>query len=124
MFTVTQHIRNHLLESLGMGKAKPLPSLESLKKTEWSPHFEKYMRNRLIMGAIRYGVLKSKGKPQYDRVSSIRQHLDLYMETGNAEHLVDIANLSLCEFEEPNHPKFHWDAQDDSEHTKEINHER
>lgn len=76
------------------------------------------MRNRLIMGAIRYGLLKTSGKPQYDRVNSMRQRLDLYEASGNAEHLVDIANICLCEFEESTHPKFHFTAQDNTTHVK------
>lgn len=114
---VHDFIRNHLLEKCGFD-TKKLPSLESMKKTEWSPVFEKLMRNRLIMGAIRYGLLKSKGKTVYNRVDSIRQRMDLYEQEGNAEHLVDCANLCLLEFEEPNHLKFHFKATDDGIHTE------
>lgn len=81
--------------------------------------FEKLIRNRLIMGAIRYGLLKEKGKKKYNRIDSIRQRLTLYEETGNAEHLVDCANLCLCEFEEPGHKNFHFESIDDGMHTKE-----
>ena len=34
--------------------ATPLPSIESLRLSEWSPEFEKGMRDRLVMGAFRY----------------------------------------------------------------------
>ena len=67
MDTIFNHIRNHLLGQKGMIPIKTKPSLESLKKTEWSPEFEKLMRNRLIMGAIRYGLLHEKGKPVYKK---------------------------------------------------------
>lgn len=117
MKTVTQHIRDHLL--LGLFHTKQ-PPLEELKKTEWSTKFETLMRNRLIMGALRYGRLKGKGKAKYNRVDSIKQRMDLYTETGNAEHLVDVANLCLLEFEEPNHPEFHFNSMDDGHHTKEL----
>lgn len=75
-------------------------SLCILKETEWSLKFEQLMRNRLIMGAIRYGRLKQDNKPIYDRVNSIAKRLEKYKATGNKEHLVDIANLCLVEFEE------------------------
>ena len=118
---VHDYIREHLLKSLGLlSKKGELPSLEELKKTEWSPEFEQYMRNRLIMGAIRYGRLKAKGKSKYNRIDSIRQRLDLYLVDGNGEHLVDIANLCLLEFEEPNHPNFHFKAADDKIHTEKL----
>jgi len=74
----------------------------------------------MIMGGLRYGVLGEPGKPEYDRIQSIRRRLDAYEKTGNAEHLIDIANEACCEFEEPTHEKYHWETQDDGEHTKEA----
>lgn len=94
--------------------------LEELKVTEWSEEFEKLMRNRLIMGAIRYGRLKAKNKVKYDRISSIIKRLKDYENTGNKEKLVDVANLCLLEFEECDHPKAHFNAEDDKEHVKSI----
>ena len=72
------------------------------------------------MAAFRYGKLKTPGKARYDRITSIRQRLDLYDETGNQEHLVDIANLCMLEFEEPNHSKAHWEATDDKIHAQTL----
>lgn len=92
------------------------PSLDKLKETEWSPLFEKLMRNRLIIGAMRYGCLHEKGKAVYDRIDSMEKRLRKYKETGNLEFLVDIANLALCEFEEGKHPNKHFHSIDDGEH--------
>lgn len=91
-----------------------------LKKTEWSDEFEKLMRNRLLLGSIRYGRLNSYGKPKYDRINSINSRLKKYIESGNKEHLVDVANLCLCEFVECDHPNAHFSSIDDGEHTKEL----
>jgi len=93
---------------------------DSLYETEWSAQFEMYMRNRLVMGAFRYGVLSSNNKNMYDRISSCIDRLKLYKETGNDEHLVDVANLVMCEFIEGKHPKKHFKAVDDGIHTKII----
>jgi hypothetical protein len=93
-------------------------NLEDLKKTEWSTEFENLMRNRLIMGAIRYGKLGDKNKPQYDRIQSCKDRLDAYEKTGNTEHLVDVANLALLTFVEDDHPEKHFHAIDDGVHTK------
>ena len=120
MKSVHDQLRESILTKAGLIKAERKPSLESLSKTEWSKKFETLMRNRLIMGALRYGLLHAPGKARYNRIDSIRQRLDLFDADGNAEHLVDIANLCLLEFEEPNHPKFHWKAQDDGQHQKEL----
>jgi hypothetical protein len=93
-------------------------TLPELQRSEWSPRFEALMRNRLIMGALRYGRLHAPGKPQYDRVASMTKRLARYAETGNLELLVDVANLCLLEFEENHHPLAHWHAVDDGEHVQ------
>lgn len=99
--------------------------LEELKYTEWSPEFEKLMRNRLILGALRYGRMGHrsipKDKPKYDRCGSIRKRIKFFENTGNAEWLVDIANLALLMFEEHQHPNFHFNSVDDGYHDKIIN---
>lgn len=97
------------------------PSLEDLRGSEWSVEFERLMRNRLVMGAIRYGALHAENKPRYDRVSSIIARAKKYEETHNKELLVDIANLSLLEFEEGEHPDNHFKATDDKEHVEHYN---
>lgn len=109
--TITQHIRDHLLE-LGM-------SYTELCKSEWSPRFEKLMRNRLLVGAFRYGKLNDPNKPEWDRIERIERCCKNYKETGNTEHLVDGANMFLLEFEEGKHPNKHFKASDDLNHTKE-----
>ena len=100
--------------------SKPI-DIASLRITEWSTKFEELMRNRLVMGAIRYGKLHEHGKPQYDRVGSMIKRLSKYEYTGNKEHLIDVANLCLLEFEECYHPNANFNSIDDGEHTKAIN---
>lgn len=90
---------------------------EELRESEWSKEFEQLMRNRLILGALRYGRIGAANKPQYDRVSSMIKRLSKYQETGNKEFLVDVANICLLEFVECNHPNQHFHAIDDGEHT-------
>ena len=88
---------------------------DTLWETQWSPNFERLMRNRLVMGAMRYGRLKAPGKAQYDRIPSMHKRLEQFSATGNLELLVDVANLALLEFEESSHPKRHFAAIDDSQ---------
>ena len=113
-------LRNAWREMCGLDPVipKPTPSIESLKQTEWSPLFEKLMRNRMVMGAFRYGLLNDKNKPQYDRIKSARAKLDKYEKTGNLECLVDVANNCQLEFEEGIHPNRHFHAFDDVDHTE------
>lgn len=121
MKTISQHIRDHALQAVGFNPARRLPGLGILRLTEWSPKFETLMRNRLIMGGIRYGRLGSSGKSQYDRCEYIDRKVQEYQSTGNLECLVDIANLALCEFVEGVHPLKHFaSVGDHTNHAKEI----
>lgn len=87
---------------------------KALPNTEWSARFEQLMRNRLMMGALRYGKVHAPGKPKWNRSAGIRKRLAQYEETGNLECLVDVANLALLEFEEGTHPKKHFNAMEEN----------
>jgi hypothetical protein len=94
-------------------------TLADLERSEWSLAFERLMRNRLIMGALRYGRIHEPGKRKYNRVESMARRLAKYHETGNKELLVDVANLCLLEFEECHHPNAHFHSVDNTtEHVK------
>ncbi len=119
MKTQTQHIREHLLACLGYtAPAVRMPSLSQLTATEWSPRFEQLMRNRLLMGAFRYGQFAdgAETKAPYDLVGAVRRKIGSYAETGNTEYLVDAANYLLLEFEFGQHPSRHFHARDDHDH--------
>ena len=122
----TQHYINNLWRwKCGMPEIenkpdKQLITLEELKNTEWNVDFETLMRNRLIMGALRYGRIGAKNKPKYDRVSSMIKRLTKFQESGNKEFLVDVANLCLLEFVECHHPKQHFSSIDDGEHVASL----
>ena len=112
-------LRQRLLTRAGLFHAPgPRLSLKELQASEWSVEFERFMRNRLIMGALRYGRLGAAGKPKYDRMASIRARLNAYEVSGNLELLIDVANLCVCEFVEGTHPLRHWNSTDDGEHVK------
>ena len=73
---------------------------EDIVRTEWSLEFETLMRNRLIMGAMRYGLLGSPDKPKWDRMARAEAELELFRKDRDKERLVDIANMMLLEFVE------------------------
>lgn len=108
MKSITEHIRAHILGDDF--------SYETLIRSEWSAVFEKLMRNRLIMGAFRYGKLNATDKKEWNRLDRILSDVQRYIETGNTEILVDIANHALLEFEEGSHPLKHFSASDDGDH--------
>ena len=93
-------------------------TLAELFASEWSPEFEDLMRNRLVMGAFRYGLIGAKNKPTYNRVTAAIKRLAEYELTGNDELLVDVANFMLLEFVEGVHPFKHFAASDDGPHVE------
>jgi hypothetical protein len=93
--------------------------LSQLRQTEWSPEFERLMRNRLLMGRFRYGKMDDPAKGNFDCIKSAIQRLTKYLETGNKELLVDASNLCLVEFVHCRHPNAHFSATDDGEHVEE-----
>ena len=111
---VSDLIRTHLLEQAGIFDQPRLPDLDSLRQTEWSAQFEQLMRNRLVMGAFRYGLMVAKRR-QYAYMAYLKHKLEVYQTTGNLEMLVDVANLALLEFRYPSHPNAHWAAVDNPE---------
>lgn len=124
-------VNRHFLDNLWRWKcgipeqepSRPV-SYSELAESEWSLFFEQAMRNRLIMGGLRYGRLGDSQKPAYDRIREARKRLDRYEETGNDELLVDIANMMLLEFVEGSHPLKHFQSQDDGPHAEIIRSQR
>jgi hypothetical protein len=115
--TKTDHIRRNIERRLGLDRR--VPDLDALKRSEWSSVFERYMRNRLVIGAMRYTLLNDPDAPKWDTIGSIIDRAQCYLQTGNQEHLVDIANLAMIEFCRPScHSAPHWSPADDGQHTK------
>lgn len=70
-----------------------------------SPEFEALRLNRLTLGTLRY---EQNGWASYDIIGSSVSRIDLYIRSGNKEHLVDAANLVALEWVQPQHQKSHW----------------
>jgi hypothetical protein len=106
-------LREHILWRAGLG---PAVDLDERYRSQWNAAFERLMRNRLVLGSMRYGDLWTGAT--YDCVAAIRKHLDLYSQTGNLEHLVDLANIAMVEFTRPAHSDWHFRATDDCDHAE------
>lgn len=95
-----------------------MPSLESLRKTEWCEEFEILMRNRLVMGALRYGKLNDPTKKYYNKIKEIKRRSEEYLRTHNTELLVDIANMALIEYVEGRRSGKEFKAIDEGNHAE------
>lgn len=109
-------LRARLLARAGIvEKPARFLTLEELQRTEWSPRFEELMRNRPIIGGLRYGRFWGK-RPAYDYVADMKRRLAIYELTGNSELLVDVANEAMLAFHHDNHPLKHFRSADDGAH--------
>lgn len=69
-------------------------------------------RDRLVMGALRYGQIGDPSKPKYDRLASIYRRMLANFQEPNMEHLVDIFNEAGLEYEEPFGSRFPFEEDD------------
>ena len=123
------HLRQQFLKNLWRWKCgleeKPTnqqiltTDINELYQTQWCDEFEFYMRNRLVMGAFRYGRL-GKQDLRLDNTGSIIKRVKLYEQTRNLEHLVDIANLALVEYIRGEQLGYTFEPQDDVDHHTEL----
>lgn len=118
-------IRTHLLNAVGYRGEKPIgwaPPLDKLRRQQVLPVFVRAMENRMIMGFLRYeGPNFASGESNgYDNVSEAIRRAERYRQDGNKEHLIDAANILMCEFGCPNqkHPAPHWTSTDDATHAR------
>ena len=114
--TIRDKIRTNLLKRCVdgvIGEHRKM-TFEDILDDNWSSDFETLMRNRMVIGFFRYG------KSEYDLIGSIKKRIEKYVIDGNQEHLVDCANLLMLEFKNGNHPKKHFTAIDDGEHTEKL----
>lgn len=115
MRTITEHIRRHLLDNIGIVERSDLFDVVKFQ-CGWSTRFMTLMINRITIGHFRYGAKDPPVLKNLDYVTSIATRLSKYRKDGNIEHLVDIANIAMLEFYESNHSKKHFKAIDDGEH--------
>lgn len=98
-------------------------SLEQIRSAQWSPEFEdnmrelwrfaepatpwsyefiRLMKNRLIMGALRYGLSDNPEKRHFNCARLAADRLYQFEENHDLEMLVDVANMALLTYVESN----------------------
>ena len=116
-------IRENMLRRDGV-ITDPLPepiSYNDMLALQWGEEWQavlQLMQNRMVMGGYRYGPTKKQKPYQYDNIGDMHRRLDLFCDTGNMEHLVDVANIAIISCLKKDHPIFHFKATDDGVHAK------
>jgi hypothetical protein len=80
--------------------------------TEFSRDFIQGMLNRMAMSWIKYGNVREAYPHRVNALKSLEQRITKYIETGNTEYLMDVANFAMIEFMHPSVPDAHFTATD------------
>lgn len=96
-----------------------LPDIDLLKKTQWSDKFQEfvlrsiddygaykkwidellyYSKNRMVMGAFRYGIIGTQASQSFNHLSSIPKRYKQFYIDHNIEWLADIYNLLMLQW--------------------------
>jgi len=109
-------LRTRLLHQAGLFERPPARfhgwSYEQLHAQECGDVFCTLMDNRLVMGVMRYGLMRREVPPFQDLEKALKRAAS-YRKTGNRELLVDAANYLRAEFNRSQHPNSHFHAIDD-----------
>jgi hypothetical protein len=93
-------------------------NINVLKASEWSEEYERLRRNRMVIGAFRYGPIQTQDMDAYDYVKECRRRLRVYEEDLNLEHLVDCGNILMLEYIKGQRTGLTLTAVDDGQHNE------
>lgn len=118
MKTVFERLREHLLAAVRPEAKRVNMTPAEILDAQVSFEFLRLMGHGVTMGRFRYGPIRGSGLPPTKNIHEIRKRITLYEETGNQEHLVDVANFAMVEYMKPCHPNPHFEASDDGVHAE------
>jgi len=70
-------------------------------ESEYSIIFLEGMVNRMAMSFFKYGLVVDAYPHKVNAIDSLRLRLQKYLDTGNTEFLMDVANFAMIEFMHP-----------------------
>ena len=83
-------------------------------ESDFNPEFVNRMEARMLTSRHKYGPW-AKNRPFVDAIANAKKRIELYVQTGNRECLVDAANFLSMEDKIPVHPNAHFRATDTDE---------
>jgi len=73
------------------------------------------MLNRMGVSYHKYGPISEAYPDRVDAIECLLLRLERYIQDGNTEWLVDVANFAMIEFMLPGHPGAHYRPTDSRE---------
>jgi hypothetical protein len=83
--------------------------------SEYSEDFLQGMVSRMTVSYHKYGKVKDAYPHDMGALKSLQQRIDKYLETGNTEWLIDVANFAMIEFMCPSVEDAHFRGTDSDE---------
>jgi hypothetical protein len=83
--------------------------------SEISREFVQGMADRMVVSFYKYGAVADAYPHKVDAIESLKKRLERYVETGNTEWLMDVANFAMIEFMRPRHAEAHYAPTDSQE---------
>lgn len=83
--------------------------------SEFSQKFLDGMVERMGVSFYKYGKVADAYPSKVDALESLQMRIEKYVETGNTEFLMDVANFAMIEFMHPKHPQAFYKATDSDE---------
>lgn len=74
---------------------------DSCPSSEFSQTFLQSMLDRMGMSFLKYGRIRDAYPEKVSALDSLQLRIKKYKETGNTEHLIDVANYAMIEFLHP-----------------------
>lgn len=76
-------------------------------ESEYNVEFLQGMLNRKSVSYLKYGAMEVNSK-FVDEVACMQERLQRYLDTGNTEWLMDVANFAMILFSHPDHDTAHY----------------
>jgi hypothetical protein len=81
--------------------------------TEFDMNFPVKMAAAMMVSFHKYGRVAQAYPGKFDAIADIRARLRKYVETGDKQYLVDVANFAMIEAMHPRHENAHWGVNDE-----------
>jgi hypothetical protein len=120
MTTTIEHIRKHLLSQFhDLEPVGHITLADVYANRKQFDEFVAIMNRNMHQGYFRYGRNEPGEPGRINYVDDILSRLERYLETGNKEYLVDVANSARLEFLFPSaHDETFFAHTDDGRHAE------